>query len=315
MDGASLYGSPTDLLDGYKYYPEQPEKKCKRGYRRHKTRKDFCVKKIQETMYPTVFNSLGYKKPSKTRKSPKTRKSTTTRKSPKTRKASPKMITILRPDGEELKLPSTIKTITGAKRKIQQKYGIPVLEQNIFSENSERPLENSTDKLEDLGTLVLFQSAPPPPEFSNLDNTTTDNKTINLRRITMKILLDHIDDEGLTFIQLFDKVVEYNEPDMDTVLSLTNTSVAAHQRSRKRLFTAVLEPFMQKGFIKMEFDETLFPASLNAPLWELRLRQGRLTMRQMLNPFFGSGAVLRPAILNVLRVTLNRDDPYIATLV
>ena len=309
MDGASLYGSPTDLLDGYKYYPEQPEKKCKRGYRRHKTRKDFCVKKIQETMYPTVFTSLGYKKPSKTRKS------TTTRISPKTRKASPKMITILRPDGEELKLPSTIKTIIGAKRKIQQKYGIPVLEQNIFSENSERPLENTTDKLEELGTLVLFQSAPPPPEFSNLDNTTTGNKTINLRRITMKILLDHIDDEGLTFIQLFDKVVEYNEPDMDTVFSLTNTSVAAHQRSRKRLFTAVLEPFMQKGFIKMEFDETLFPASLNAPLWELRLRQGRLTMRQMLNPFFGSGAVLRPAILNVIRVTLNRDDPYIATLV
>ena len=309
MDGASLYGSPTDLLDGYKYYPEQPEKKCKRGYRRHKTRKDFCVKKIQETMYPTVFTSLGYKKPSKTRKS------TTTRISPKTRKASPKMITILRPDGEVLKLPSTIKTIIGAKRKIQQKYGIPVLEQNIFSENSERPLENTTDKLEELGTLVLFQSAPPPPEFSNLDNTTTGNKTINLRRITMKILLDHIDDEGLTFIQLFDKVVEYNEPDMDTVFSLTNTSVAAHQRSRKRLFTAVLEPFMQKGFIKMEFDETLFPASLNAPLWELRLRQGRLTMRQMLNPFFGSGAVLRPAILNVIRVTLNRDDPYIATLV
>ena len=302
MDGASLYGSPTDLLDGYKYYPEQHGKKCKRGYRRHKTRKDFCVKKIQETMYPTVFNSLGYKKPSKTRKSPKTRK------------ASPKMITILRPDGEELKLPSTIKTITGAKRKIQQKYGIPVLEQNIFSENSERPLENSTDKLEDLGTLVLFQSAPPPPEFSNLDNTTTDNKTINLRRITMKILLDHIDDEGLTFTQLFDKVVEYNERDMDTVFSLTNTSVAAHQRSRKRLFTAVLEPFMQKGFIKMEFDETLFPASLNGPLWELRLRQGRLTMRQMLMSS-GSGAVLRPAILNVLRVTLNRDDPYIATLV
>ena len=309
MDGASLYGSPTDLLDGYKYYPEQPEKKCKRGYRRHKTRKDFCVKKIQETMYPTVFTSLGYKKPSKTRKS------TTTRISPKTRKASPKMITILRPDGEELKLPSTIKTITGAKRKIQQKYGIPVLEQNIFSENSERPLENTTDILEELGTLVLFQSAPPPPEFSNLDNTTTGNKTTNIRRITMKILLDHIDDEGLTFIQLFDKVVEYNERDMDTVFSLTNTSVAAHQRSRKRLFTAVLEPFMQKGFIKMEFDETLFPASLNVPLWELRLRQGRLTMRQMLNPFFGSGAVLRPAILNVLRVTLNRDDPYIATLV
>ena len=130
----------------------------------------------------------------------------------------------------------------------------------------------------------------------------------------MKILLDHIDDEGLTFTQLFDKVVEYNEPDMDTVLSLTNTSVAAHQRSRKRLFTAVLEPFMQKGFIKMEFDETLFPASLNGPLWELRLRQGRLTMRQMLMSS-GSGAVLRPAILNVLRVTLNRDDPYIATLV
>jgi len=308
MDGASLYGSPTDLLDGYKYYPEQPEKKCKRGYRRHKTRKDFCVKKIQETMYPTVFTSLGYKKPSKTRKS------TTTRISPKTRKASPKMITILRPDGEELKLPSTIKTITGAKRKIQQKYGIPVLEQNIFSENSERPLENTTDKLEELGTLVLFQSAPPPPEFSNLDNTTTGNKTTNIRRITMKILLDHIDDEGLTFIQLFDKVVEYNEPDMDTVLSLTNTSVAAHQRSRKRLFTAVLEPFMQKGFIKMEFDETLFPASLNAPLWELRLRQGRLTMRQMLNPFFGSGAVLRPAILNVIRVTLNKEHPYVATL-
>ena len=308
MDGASLYGSPTDLLDGYKYYPEQPEKKCKRGYRRHKTRKDFCVKKIQETMYPTVFTSLGYKKPSKTRKS------TTTRISPKTRKASPKMITILRPDGEELKLPSTIKTITGAKRKIQQKYGIPVLEQNIFSENSERPLENTTDKLEELGTLVLFQSAPPPPEFSNLDNTTTGNKTTNIRRITMKILLDHIDDEGLTFIQLFDKVVEYNERDMDTVFSLTNTSVAAHQRSRKRLFTAVLEPFMQKGFIKMEFDETLFPASLNGPLWELRLRQGRLTMRQMLMSS-GSGAVLRPAILNVLRVTLNRDDPYIATLV
>jgi len=224
------------------------------------------------------------------------------------------MITILRPDGEELKLPSTIKTITGAKRKIQQKYGIPVLEQNIFSENSERPLENTTDKLEELGTLVLFQSAPPPPEFSNLDNTTTGNKTTNIRRITMKILLDHIDDEGLTFIQLFDKVVEYNEPDMDTVLSLTNTSVAAHQRSRKRLFTAVLEPFMQKGFIKMEFDETLFPASLNAPLWELRLRQGRLTMRQMLNPFFGSGAVLRPAILNVIRVTLNKEHPYVATL-
>ena len=64
----------------------------------------------------------------------------------------------------------------------------------------------------------------------------------------------------------------------------------------------------------MEFDETLFPASLNGPLWELRLRQGRLTMRQMLMSS-GSGAVLRPAILNVLRVTLNRDDPYIATLV
>ena len=64
----------------------------------------------------------------------------------------------------------------------------------------------------------------------------------------------------------------------------------------------------------MEFDETLFPASLNAPLWELRLRQGRLTMRQMLNPFFGSGAVLRPAIFNVIRVTLNKEHPYVATL-
>ena len=86
MDGASLYGSPTDLLDGYKYYPEQHwEEIVKDGYRRHKTRKDFCVKKIQETMYPTVFTtSLGYKKPSKTRKSPKTRKSA------RTRKASPR---------------------------------------------------------------------------------------------------------------------------------------------------------------------------------------------------------------------------------
>ena len=181
------------------------------------------------------------------------------------------------------------------------------------------PLENSTDILEDLGMLLLVITVPTPPEFSDLANTTTDNQTTNLRRITMKILIDHIDDEGLTFTQLFDKVDEYN--------SLTNTEgFVARQKSRKRLFTAVLEPFMKKGFIKMEFDETLFPARLNpvassAPrfgytLWELRNKSHRdtLTMRKMLMSSGSFSAVLRPAILNVIRVTLNKEHPYVATL-
>jgi len=297
---------------------------------------------MDETMYPTVFNSLGYKKPSKTRKSPtkkshKTKNSPKTKKSPnkkspKTRKASPKMITILRPDGEVFKLPSTIKTIIGAKRQIEQEYGIHVKEQTIFSENSEMPLENSTDILEDLGMLLLVITVPPPPEFSDLDNTTTDNQTTNLRRITMKILIDHIDDEGLTFTQLFDKVDEYNsltnwikQADASTMCRPLE-SVAVRQKARKRLFTTVLEPFMKQGFIKMEFDETLFPARLNpvassAPrfgytLWELRNKSHRdtLTMRKMLMSSGSFTAVLRPAILNVIRITLNKEHPYVATL-
>ena len=102
------------------------------------------------------------------------------------------------------------------------------------------PLDNVTP-LKGLGKLVLIHTGPIPIEFTQLDNNKTSNYWTNIRRITMNILLDH-KDEGITFKQLFNEVVEYtvseayNGPNVAPAHSgwTKHQTLSRHRKLRRR---------------------------------------------------------------------------------
>ena len=69
----------------------------------------------------------------------------------------------------------------------------------------------------------------------------------------MNILLDH-KDEGITFKQLFNEVVEYT---VSEAYNGPNVAPARYIEDIRSLYTNVIRSFIRKGFIKDDFDENL----------------------------------------------------------
>jgi len=261
MDGSSLFdNSPKLYTPGCAIYKLAPNtRRCRNGYRKNKA--GYCVKK-----------SVGSPKTQKI--SPKSSVG-----SPKTQKISPKDIIIQMMDGLEISLPPNTKTIGAVKKQLEKSQGIPIAEQDIYSETSETPLVNRKGKLAQLGTLMMIRTAPVPPEFRNLDNWHTQDFKLNHRRVVMKILLDH-KDTALTFEQILALDVM---PAMDP-----------HRNPHDIIIFYILQKFKWKGLV------ILTPDQAWEDIWVVRHQQAI--------------AETEGREARTFTVELNREHPYIATL-
>ena len=274
MDGASLFdkASPGLYTPGCAIYKLAPNtRRCRNGYRKNKA--GYCVKKSvgsPKTKKISPKSSVGSPKTQKI--SPKSSVG-----SPKTQKVSPKDIIIQMMDGLEISLPPNTKTIGAVKNQLEKSQNIPIAEQVIYSEMSEKPLENKKGRLAQLGTLMMIRTAPVPPEFKNLDNWHTQDFKLNRRRVVMKILLDH-KDNTLTFEQILalDVMPAYDP----------------YRNPRDVIIYNIVQSFNRNGLVIL----TPEPESI----WAVRHQQA-------IDETEGREA-------RTFTVELNREHPYIATL-
>ena len=244
MDGSSLFdNSPGAYVDGCLSYKLGTNiRKCRNGYTQKKS--GICFKKGQHSMYPAVFKSLGYIKQTrkgktkspKTRKtsykksstkkvSPKSKRSTKTRKLSPKGSSSPKTLQIQMMDGSTTSLPSHVTTIGAAKKQIQLTNGIPITDQQIYSETSETPLENTTRIISTLGTLMMVVRVSTPDEFKNLEEDhavmigAPRLQFINDKRKILRLLLDHKED-GVTITQILTLLADATTDDVVIIMNV-----------------------------------------------------------------------------------------------
>lgn len=283
----------------------------------------------QYYMYPTVFDSLGYKKPpsldteyddqplrrstrSRKTKQPSPKKSTrkTRNSSPKTRSASPKTIPVTLMNGTVVNVSSALKNISAVKHRIQDLHGIPVAEQEIYEEDKPNPLSNRKGKLCKLQPLFMINKVPVPPEFRNLENITTLNLNTNISRVIISILLSH--KEGrVTYPQLI-QIILTND-DFRRPFSGFNCGMGLFIIN----LGGFLKDFYSKGiitfgpiilpldFVDNHLVEDLSPTEIS----ELIISSIGISDCRFASTFFGIHGIP----LNFL-ISLNRDHPYIATL-
>ena len=205
-------------------------------------------------------------------------------------------------NGEELEFSPKTKNIGELKKKIEKLTGTPTSEQAIF--NGETELENRTSNLTNLGMLSMIVSVPPPPEFLRLDNYTLTDTKKSIKRLVMKVLLEH-KEEPLTAHQIKVIIITYD--------------IGTDYRTSWR----VRNQFQGQDFALNHDDEVV--EHYHTVSGKRDGTGGKYiiddTIIRILFEFMEKGYVTKfesvPSLLDSRDETyvLNRDHPYVATLV